>query len=182
MLQAGISAPRVVSLEDLSHEQKEIEQASLPQGRLDDDFAFPFAQSVFTHVGMNQITIAGGGVRLDGFHEIRLRTLQVIQLQNNSEPPEINSFQLDYIGDHGEFPLLEIQPHVGEFFGQGQQVGDHFKYGSDRSGFRNRQRVPAVFQFPQQQPDQASSLCPQGLAGGRPLPRLNEVQAREDPE
>tara|TARA_R100001480_G_scaffold36947_1_gene49671 strand:+ start:1212 stop:1445 length:234 start_codon:yes stop_codon:yes gene_type:complete len=58
-IQGNIGRSRVVSLQDLLYQQKEISQAALCQCLTDRDFAFSFTERVSLDVGMMHVVRAG---------------------------------------------------------------------------------------------------------------------------
>ena len=82
-----IGAPRVVVLQYLLHEQKEIAQPPLSQSVPNRYATVPFTKPSTMNMWMSHFVITGGRIRLQRDDLVRLRDAQITPVENDLERP-----------------------------------------------------------------------------------------------
>ena len=82
-------------MQDLPHEEEEIEQPALRDRRADRSRALPFAESLTLDVGMRDVAVILSRVRLLGHHVIARLLADLVPGQHDAKGAEANPFQLD---------------------------------------------------------------------------------------
>lgn len=90
--QRDVSRTRVVRVQDLLDQQKEITDPSLRQSPADGDFAFPLTESVSLHVRMMDIIISGF---CQGDDSVRLWLAELTPAEPDLKTAQIDAFQGD---------------------------------------------------------------------------------------
>ncbi|EDL59780.1 hypothetical protein PM8797T_31368 [Gimesia maris DSM 8797] len=120
-IKGNISRSRVVSLQDLLDQKKEIPQTALCQRLIEGDFAFSFAERVSLDVGMMYVVRAGFR---QGNDPIGLGITELTPAE-----PDFKFTQVDFPQDDGwspddDFPFGPVDAGFLEFIWQGTEFGD----------------------------------------------------------
>jgi hypothetical protein len=108
----------VVGVQDGIQGQEGIGNASFPQGHGDGNAGVAGANPASLDMRVNDGTIAGGWVRVQGCHGKHRRgrlSGQMGYIQDDPEDPEQKSFQLNVLRQHLHDISLEVQGDRGEF-------------------------------------------------------------------
>ena len=142
VFETDVGAARVVGAEDLSNEQKEIQQSSLAECRANCCSPLSFTELSCLDMGMRYIDVGRGWVRIDGRNLIGLMFVQAAQVEDDLEAPEFDSFQRHLLRDNGNRGLLEIAFDFTELVLQRGEVTKDFAWQGRRDlGLTIRERA-----------------------------------------
>jgi hypothetical protein len=124
LLQADISAGRVVGLEDLADEQEEVEQPPFSKRPPNRRTAVTFAELVALDVWMGSVGIGRRRIGIQGDHLVGQGTAQKVPVEPDLESAEGDALQDDSVGDDRQHAPLEADPDFVELLVKSEQVAE----------------------------------------------------------
>jgi len=122
---------RVVSPEDLGHEEKELSQSPLFQCPGNGVSTISFTEGLALHVRVRHIIATAGATRIESDHLIGLITAELIQRESDLEGAEVDLFQNDPFRSDAEnlrepvdFDLIKFILKRLQFLQQQPECGD----------------------------------------------------------
>lgn len=89
-------------------DRKEIEQPPFAERRDNRQSTFPRAEPVLVDVGMRRVGAGGGGLGIER-RDVIPDARELIEIQANGEPTEIDSLQCDRVGRNAQRPVFVLQ-------------------------------------------------------------------------
>lgn len=189
LVKRDVSAVGVVGGEDLTGDEKEVQQPGVFPGGPQGDRALAGAERLAVDVRMRHVGARPGGRRVQCHDaERKVRTSQGRQSQPQLKPPQVDAFQHDRLSDDDQL-VLAGQRHVAKLVFQGRKVAADLAATGVRRGTRRLspgvptgdQRQNQLVEIGRGAPPQprrgvapAAALSPLdlALAPGGPLPEL----------
>lgn len=113
--QRDVSRTRVVRVQDLVDQQKEITDTSLGQSPADRDLAFPLTKGIRLHVRMMDIVISGFR---QGDDPVRLWLSELTPAEPDLKTAQIDGFQDDGWRLNDNLPFIPVDPHCFKLGGE----------------------------------------------------------------
>ena len=123
-----IGAVGVVGGQDASNQAIEVRQSSFFQRRSNGRRAVALAERLIADVRVCDGLILGCGMGIDGNDVVGIPLIQLrelVEVEGNTEPPQVYVFKGDRLGHNTQSPLLAIERDIIELFLQGPQLIDN---------------------------------------------------------
>ena len=115
----AIGAVGVVGLQDLPHENKEVEEPTLLQSLGDRDIPVSFTQVLILNMRMGG---PGTGIASNSDHAVGRTFLQLVAIEHDPERSQIDFFQHNLIRDDCQRSRFQVTADLGEFLLQGDEI------------------------------------------------------------
>lgn len=122
VVQLEVGTLSVVGLQDTGHDLEEVPQPALRQRPLDRQPAIPLAQPLAEDMGMD-VTVAAAGPRLERNDGVALLVRQRRPAQLDLVPAQVDPFQADRVGRHGQHSGLPVDPDRLVLLVESDQIG-----------------------------------------------------------
>lgn len=140
--QRNVGAPRVIGLEDLPHDDAQVEDPSLFGRATDGGLSVSFTQGVSLHMRVDDIRRLRGRVRLQSPDFVRRCVADPVEREGNLEGTEFDPVECDRLGRDRERSGLQVDRQPAEFSLESIQVGEEI--GEPYHGRPVRVRVQKV--------------------------------------
>ena len=120
-VERAVGGARVVSSQDLAHENEELADQAVGQGGRDHLLAVAFTERLATHM---RVRVARGTlIRGDRGHCVGRTLCQAVEIELDLERAQVEVFEDDPLGSDCKSPMAEIDREILELVLEGGDLG-----------------------------------------------------------